>query len=345
MDEQDVEASGWDAIDHALRQVYGDQEPAHWGTMLPWGLGGNEPLQGVSAYVHSGEGGHFHYVGYGLTELYEKESTDPEWSGMGFELTFRLACGAEKSPPLWPVSMMQNLARYVLQSGNVFEPFHHMDANGPIALESTTDLTAIVFVADPELPPIASPNGRVEFIQIVGVTGDELACVQSWNAASLLALLAGHSPLHVTALERKSILTNLEAKARIKAGQAKDGASTGTLFNPRFDFRVDEDGTPRISLGAKEAQLVGQLLEGRLQHGNTLVLTGRERMIVFEPSSTTAFAVDATTMTLRVTEEQVRELATRLEPLAGEYRIAGLVLSVERSEIRDAQGEVVRTIG
>jgi suppressor of fused-like protein len=137
----------------------------------------------------------------------------------------------------------------------------------------------------------------------------------------------------------------MASRARIEAARARDGATTGALFNPRFDFRMDEDGMPRVTLGAKEARLVGQLLEGRLLHGNTLILNGQERTIVFEPSSTPAAAVDTNILTLRVTAEQVRALVARLEPIAGEHRLTDLVLSVERSEIRDQQGQVIRTIG
>jgi len=34
---------------------------------------------------------HWHIVGYGMSELYAKETDDPEESGWGFELTFRVS--------------------------------------------------------------------------------------------------------------------------------------------------------------------------------------------------------------------------------------------------------------
>jgi hypothetical protein len=50
-------------------------------------LGGNDPLDGISVY----DGGDFwHFVTYGFSDLYEKETKDPEWSGFGFELTMKL---------------------------------------------------------------------------------------------------------------------------------------------------------------------------------------------------------------------------------------------------------------
>jgi len=86
-----------------------------------WRLGGPDPLDGISAYVRTEPVPHWHYISYGMSELYEKESDNPEQSGWGFEFTFRLARNpADHEIPLWPANLMQNLARYVFQSGNWF---------------------------------------------------------------------------------------------------------------------------------------------------------------------------------------------------------------------------------
>lgn len=47
--EQMDQAPGWDAIDEALKPIYGDQEPKDYGTLLPYSLGGQDPLDGISA--------------------------------------------------------------------------------------------------------------------------------------------------------------------------------------------------------------------------------------------------------------------------------------------------------
>ena len=77
------------------RAVYGEQEPKHYGTIIKYSLGGPDPIDGVSVYEHAGPPAHWHYVSYGLSELYRKESDDLELSGWGIELTFRLVRGAE----------------------------------------------------------------------------------------------------------------------------------------------------------------------------------------------------------------------------------------------------------
>ena len=70
----DVKANGWDSITNLCDKVYPNQEnPKHYGTLISWRLGGNNPLQGISVY----DGGdYWHFITYGLSELYEKIGTD-----------------------------------------------------------------------------------------------------------------------------------------------------------------------------------------------------------------------------------------------------------------------------
>lgn len=54
---------------------------------MPYRLGGKDPLDGISVY----DGGdYWHFVTYGLSELYDKESNVKEISGYGMEFTFKL---------------------------------------------------------------------------------------------------------------------------------------------------------------------------------------------------------------------------------------------------------------
>lgn len=69
---QEVKVLGWDAITKECERVYPNQtDPKHYGTLISWKLGGNDPLDGISIY----DGGtYWHFVTYGLSELYEKET-------------------------------------------------------------------------------------------------------------------------------------------------------------------------------------------------------------------------------------------------------------------------------
>ena len=85
---EEVKAVGWDAITDACEKIYPDQkEPKHYGTLVSWKLGGNDPLDGISIY----DGGDcWHFVTYGLSEIYEKETDNKDVSGYGMEFTFKL---------------------------------------------------------------------------------------------------------------------------------------------------------------------------------------------------------------------------------------------------------------
>ena len=61
-----------------------------------------------------------------------------------------------------------------------------MNANGPIAIDVDTKIRSVAFGEDPELPAIETPNSRVQFIQVVGITDDEQLAIKQW--ATLKAL-------------------------------------------------------------------------------------------------------------------------------------------------------------
>lgn len=214
---EENQAPGWQAIDKALQQVYGEQEPNHYGSIKPYLLGGPDPLDGISVYKSDLAPAHWHFISYGMSELYTKESDNPELSGFGIEFTFRLGRAAtEEKPPTWVLNFLQNLARYVFQTGNVFNVGHRMDIKGPIALEHETEIRAIAFTQDPQLGAIETPHGYLKFVQIVGITLDELKIMQQWTTADLLAILSADNPLLVTDLARKSLLNEPGKAALIR---------------------------------------------------------------------------------------------------------------------------------
>ena len=195
------EAPGWDAIDTALAPLYPEAEPFHVGYFPPRGFEGGA-LQGCSAYPAEG---HWHYVTYGLSELYAPgEDADPEWSGWGFELTLRVPRGDEQQPPQWPYAMLQQVAKYVNGNKVLLEDGHRVDFRQPITghphLEDApaTGLTVFAFTADPQLGTIDTPNGKVTFLQAVGVTAEEKTAMVESRTADVLARLAAGNPLLVT---------------------------------------------------------------------------------------------------------------------------------------------------
>ena len=175
-EENEPTAYGWDAITARFDQLYPDQtNPKHYGTLIKYRFGGNDPLDGISIY----DGGDFwHFVTYGFSDLYEKHPEDsPEWSGAGFELTVKLKklSWTDEDELKNIAGVLQSLARYAFSSKRGFAPYEYIwtkqtdgfDRNGK------SKLTGFATLPD-EAGIIETPHGKVEFICVVGLTDKEL---------------------------------------------------------------------------------------------------------------------------------------------------------------------------
>lgn len=191
-------APGWDSIEKAFARLYPGQKPRHWAhngvhRMHDLQNPPENPLDGVSIY----DGGAFwHYVGFGLSDLYAKESKG-DWSGFGYELTFRLAkAGTEQDPPLWPIDVLISLARAQF-AGSDFAPGHTVKT-GPIDGGSETRLTALLLVEDPGFELQDTPHGKLAFLQLVGIEAETRERALRVGSAEIIAELRVRDPELVT---------------------------------------------------------------------------------------------------------------------------------------------------
>ena len=177
--EEEYPAPGWDAITQAFQKLYpGQDNPLHFGCLIPWRLGGPDPLQGVSVY----DGGdYFHFVTYGLSDLYEKESEDPEYSGYGFEFTLKLCkAGLEDE---WAeinnvVGILQSMAKLTFEGGEQFYPNEYIYTGQETGIDAKqrAQLTGFITALD-EAGTIGTPNGKVDFVKLIGATDGELKAI------------------------------------------------------------------------------------------------------------------------------------------------------------------------
>lgn len=337
-----------------LYQVHGEQEPKHYGTMIPYSLGGQDPLDGISAYKSETPVPHWHFVTYGFSELYEKELENKDYSGYGFELTFRLVRSEEEDePPAWALNLLQNMGRYVFNSGNVFRAGDYLDANGPICLDADTQLTALAFTHDPELAEMDTPNGKVEFIQMVGITEDELEAMQTWKTLGVLQAGINQIPSYITDLTRPSLLQSPEIVEAVERGMMEDGSSTGFLFVDQLAWQVGKKGwfnkqSHVIQLGAKQADVIGKLLRGRIVKERNLSLVGQDLTIVFKPDHQVGYQENEQEITITLNKEAAEELSQNLVPQEKRFALSsleGISFQIMKTHIKNQEGAVVKTIG
>ncbi len=162
---------GWNAIDKALEKIYGSKEPEHFAPDVPWNLGGNDPLEGISVY-YDDKNGFYHYVTYGLTELHHKESENTEFSGWGFEFTLKIKSDLRlEITPKWPLNFLQQLATIVFNKQLSLKPYQTL-SSGPMTEESST-IEGILLIQDRQLGSCISPFGKFIFLQLFGLTEKE----------------------------------------------------------------------------------------------------------------------------------------------------------------------------
>ena len=184
-----VNASGWDAIEAEFLRVYpGQVNPKHYGTLIKWRFGGNDPLDGISIY----DGGdYWHFVSFGLTELYDKESEDMEYSGYGFELTLKLEkydfedlegelkniCG-----------IFQSIARMTFNKGEIFYPYEYIYTGQKDGMDAyrKSNITGFIIMADTSVNTISTPNGEVHFLELIGMTDAELRTLSTGDTVKAI---------------------------------------------------------------------------------------------------------------------------------------------------------------
>ena len=176
-EEKEVEAIGWQAIEQEFLRVYpGQNNPKHYGTIIRWIFGGNDPLDGISVY----DGGdYWHFVSFGQTEIYEKESDVKEISGYGYELTFKLKKDDyedEEAEIRNICGILQMIARITFTKNEIFQPFEFIYTGQTTGIDAKqkSNLTGFITIKDPTVETIDTPNGKVEFVELIGMTDAEL---------------------------------------------------------------------------------------------------------------------------------------------------------------------------
>lgn len=179
---KEINAQGWDAITNECERVYPNQKnPKHYGTLVSYRLGGNDPLYGISVY----DGGdYWHFVTYGLSELYDKESDIEEVSGYGMEFTFKLKKDNyenEENEIQCVCGILQSIARITFTKGELFNAYEYLYTGQTTGIDSKqkSNITGFITVPDDKFKEINTPNGKVCFVEFVGVTDNELKAIHN----------------------------------------------------------------------------------------------------------------------------------------------------------------------
>ena len=182
--ENEMKSTGWDAITELCDKVYPNQtDPKHYGTLISWELGGNDPLKGISVY----DGGdYWHFITYGLSALYEKKSKVKEVSGYGMEFTLKLKKDKyedEEKEIRGICGILQSIARMTFVNGEIFRAYEYLYTGQTTGIDwnQKSNITGFITIPDDKFHEINTPNGKVKFVEFVGVADSELKAIINKN--------------------------------------------------------------------------------------------------------------------------------------------------------------------
>ena len=191
---EEPETAGWDAIEQEFLRVYpGQTSPKHYGTLIKWIFGGKDPLDGISIY----DGGTcWHFVSFGQTEIYGKETDNKDISGYGYELTFKLKKDDyedEEAEIRNICGILQSVARITFTKGEIFRPFEYIYTGQTTGIDAyrRSNLTGFITIKDPTVNTIDTPNGRVEFLELIGMTDAELKTLSDLASVEKIYTMLG----------------------------------------------------------------------------------------------------------------------------------------------------------
>ena len=152
-----IDTAGFDAIENRFKKLYPKQDELHFHTQLSSRLGGDDPLDGIS--IFRGDG-YYHFVTFGFSELYEKESDDKELKNI--------------------CSIFQELARYVFETGEIFQANEYIWTGQKEGIDANKKSKITGFITTMDIAgEISTPNGKVQFIELVGATDKELKSIDN----------------------------------------------------------------------------------------------------------------------------------------------------------------------
>ncbi|TYK52546.1 suppressor of fused domain protein [Actinomadura decatromicini] len=319
-----LNVDGWNAIDAALKDRYGDAERLEWDAPTPYRPMGPMPMgqfvtNTIAVYPRNEPVPHWHLIGYALTAPFEER---------GYEFTLRVPrLPGESAAPNWAMGHLENLASYVAKSGNDFEAGHYIEFPNPIDPDRPgSAIRAGGFVLDPELGRAETPLGEVAFLQFVGITTDELHAAQSWHVEGLMTALAPHLPLLLTNMDRLSLADVPGVANAVREGSRRDGSGTGFLFFHRLDADTSDGVT--LELGAEHVPQFTRVLPARVPHGNPLILRGADQPIVLLPGRAVTHNDTGQALEITLPDAVSHAIAAAVRPEPGRYTVDALTVNV-----------------
>lgn len=173
----------WEPIVTAFEKAHPRlSNPTCYHPIIPWQLGGDSPLDTIIVYDAET---YYYFLTCGFSEAFDNPSaadeTGAQFSGYGFELTVRL----KKSPlkdedkeKSCMAGVLQSLSTLSFEEGEIIQPMEYIYTGQQTGMDSNGTSKITGFITIPDSAGVAeTPDGKVRFIQLIGMTDKELLSI------------------------------------------------------------------------------------------------------------------------------------------------------------------------
>lgn len=263
----------------------------------------------VHAYVLDQPAPHVLYITFGKSRV---SSSQPS-AGTQAELTMRVP-GSPALPDQWPADLLARAAR------DEIEPGHYLSLEHPRGT-----LTGFVFVTDPILGVLDGPTGLIRFTYAVGLAGDDVERMLSWDPLKFAKLVGDRVPLGMTSTNRDALSANPDDRAWLDRVVGVEGSSIGAM-HARY---LDVDAGGRVDLDPAAARALVRAARHRLLHHRPFALLRGDTWLLLDPHSPTTELADDH-IVVPATEAFAHEILAVFDAVPGTYhlRTAPLVIRV-----------------
>ena len=261
----------------------------------------------VHAYVLAEPVPHVLYCTYGKSHV---ESSQPS-AGTQTELTLRVP-GTPALPDEWPARLLARAAR------DEIEPGHYLVLDNPHGT-----LAGFVFVTDPILGVLDGPTGLIRFTYAVGINGDDVEQMLSWDPLKFAAFVGDRVPLGLTSTDRDPISANMQDRALLEETVAAEGSSIGAM-HARY---LEVDAAGRVDLDPEAARALIRAARHRLLHERAFALLNGETWLLLNPHEPTTELAESHII-VAATPALAHELLATFDAVPGIYRLRTAPLEI-----------------
>lgn len=242
----------------------------------------------------------------------------------GLELSLRVVKGKEElAAPSWAVQLLTTLIERAKAGALGADTNQVVQLAQGVAAGTGSDLGAIIFALDPELPALQTGRERIPVLLAVPVTRDEAQAVREWSPNGMIEVLSRLEPLLITDLGRSSLLDSPRARHLIDQRMEKEGSSLSSV-TANFSEVGRAGNVVEWRLSADDVPTLISLLKGRTGHLRSFaIIAGSTRVDVVSADPTGTELADQQ-LTLKVNLLAARQLRAALRAKPGRYVVEAL---------------------